>query len=236
MQTVKQVVCPRCQELNPANAFNCDHCGAEIAPRPKPRPVVTLEPEPLSDLPRLMWAVICAFLALWGLMASGILRGLTGLITHPYLLASAAVACSVLTGLFLAEKASREPPPDRLLSARDLMALAWTATAMLGATQFVKYTIPSIPVITRYEMAVKKGDGCRIEVFVKGETGDELWRLTGASSANGNEVVGIIVRRPGGGSSRLPTTMHTPQGDCEIVKYHLMIGGREADKVDGIGQ
>lgn len=236
MQTVKQIVCPQCQQLNPADNLTCDQCGMQLAKAPPPRPVVTIEHEPPSDLPPLMWAVVCFFLALWGLIASGLLHGILGFLTHPYLLAAAAVASMILTGMYLAERASREPPPERLLSARDLMALSWTAAALLGATQLVKYTAPPVPVITRYELVSKPGEGCRVEVFVKGDPGDELWRLTGMNKKNEKEIVGIIVRRPGGGSARLPLTMHTPQGQCSIVKYHLMINDREADNVDGAGQ
>jgi hypothetical protein len=164
------------------------------------------------------------------------MQGLLGILTHPYLLAGAAVVSLILTGIFLAERVSGESPPNRLLSARDLMALSWTAAALLGATQLVKYVIPPMPVITRYEMLSRSGNGCRVEVFIKGEEGDELWRLTGLSRKNENEIAGVIVRRPGGGSARLPISMHTPQGDCPIVKYHLMVNGKDADQVDGSRQ
>ena len=158
--------------------------------------------------------------------------------THPYLLIAAAVVSCILTGLYLAERFSNQALPHSLLSTRDIMALSWTAAALLGAGQLVKTVVPNMPTITRYEMASSSGsgDGCRVEVFIKGQPGDELWRLTGLNRQSEKEVVGIIVRRPGGGSARLPTTEHTPQGDCAIVKYHLMINGKESDSVDGAGQ
>ena len=89
-----------------------------------------------------------------------------------------------------------------------------------------------MPIITHYEMAHSPGDGCRIEVYLKGEEGDELWRLTGLNRKSEKEIVGVIVRRPGGGSARLPTTKHTPQGDCQIVKYHLLVNGKEMDSIE----
>ena len=237
MQTFGQIVCPRCREINPPHLAVCVHCGAALAPPLlSPHALAAAEPAPASDLPPLLWALVCFFLALWGLIASGLLQGLLGILTHPYLLAAAAIVSLILTGLFLSERVSREPPPDRLLSSRDLMALSWTAAALLGATQLVKYIVPPMPVITRYEMLSKTGDGCRAEVFIKGEPGDELWQLSGLGRKNEKEVVGIIVRRTGGGSARLPSTVRTPNGDCAIVKYHLMINGREADQVDGMGQ
>ncbi len=235
MQTVKQVVCPNCQGLNPAHYTMCDHCGTRLAPEPVARPVVNIEPAPPPDLPPLIWAIVCFFLALWGLVSSGLLAGLVGFLTHPYLLAAAALVSLVLTGVYLAERASREPPPDRMLSARDLMALSWTTAALLGATQFIKYVVPPHPVITRYEILSKAGEGCRAEVYVKGETGDELWRLTGTNRKDEKEIVGIIVRRPSGGGARLPITVRTAQGECSIVKYYLTIDGKVLDKVDGIG-
>ena len=214
----------------------CFQCGGALAPPPVPRLTAVADPEPPSDLPSLIWTVVCIFIALWGLLAAGLMQGLLGILTHPYLLAGAAAVSLILTGVFLAERVSGESPPNRLLSARDLMALSWTAAALLGATQLVKYVIPPMPVITRYEMLSRSGEGCRVAVFIKGEEGDELWRLTGLNRKNENEITGVIVRRPGGGSARLPATVHTPQGDCAIAKYHLMVNGKDADQVDGSRQ
>ncbi len=233
MQTVKQIVCPRCRELNPAHNSVCFQCGGAFAPPAAFRPSLAPEPAPQSDLPPLIWTVVCIFLALWGLLAAGLLQGLLGILAHPFLLATAAIVSLILTGMFLAERVSGESPPNRLLSSRDLMALSWTVAALLGATQLVKYVIPPMPAITRYEMLSRTGNGCRVEVYIKGEEGDELWRLTGLSRKNEKEIVGVIVRRPGGGSARLPATIRTVQGECAIVKYHLMVNGKDADQVDG---
>jgi hypothetical protein len=214
----------------------CAYCGAPLAP---PAPTVQVAPPETahpSDLPPLMWAMVCAFLALWGMVAAGPLHALLGVLTHPWLLGAVAVGSLILTGTYLAERFSPEPAPHSMLSVRDLMALSWTTAALLGAGQFLKYVLPPMPVITRYQIVSKVGDACRAEVFVKGEEGDEMWRLTGLNRKSEKEIVGIIVRRPGGGSARLPTVQHTPQGDCGIVKYHLMVNGKESDQVDGVAE
>lgn len=234
MATIHQVSCPRCRESNFAYLTVCAYCGAALAADPILRATSVLmpPPQPASDLPPLLWALTCFFLAIFGLVAAGPLRPLLPLLTHPYVLIGAASLSAILTGLYLAERVSRERSQRSLLSTLDLMAISWTCAALLGASQLLKYVVPPLPVITHYEMAQSSGDGCRIEVFLKGEEGDELWRLTGLNRKNENEVVGIIVRRPGGGSARLPTTRRTPQGDCEIVKYHLMVNGKEIDSID----
>jgi hypothetical protein len=235
MQTVKQTFCSRCREMNLPYLSACAYCGAPLASAP-PTVMVVPEPPRPSDLPPLLWALACSFLALCGLIAAGPLRPLLGVLTHPILLISAAVVSLLLTGLFLAERISREPRPYSLLSSRDLMALSWSVAALLGASQLLKYSLPSMPVITRYDILPKSGDGCRAEVFIKGDEGDEIWRLTGIGRKSEKEIVGVIVRRPGGGSARLPMWRHTPEGDCAITKYHLMINGKEADQVDGISR
>ena len=189
-----------------------------------------------SDLPPLLWALVCFFLALWGLVAAGPLQGLLPLLTHPYLLIAWAAVSVMVTGIFLAERVTGEKPARALISTRDLMALSWTAAALLGAGQIVKYLVPPRPVITRYEKLAKEGDGCRVEVFVKGQDGDELWRLTELSRKSEKEIVGVIVRHAGGGSARLPMTKSTPEGECAIAKYHLMVDGKESDHVDGISR
>ncbi len=189
-----------------------------------------------SDLVPLTWALVCSFLAIFGLVVAGPLRGLLAVISHPYLLIAAAILSLILTGLFLAERFAGESAPRSLLSTRDLMALSWTAAALLGSSQLLRFILPPMPVITRYELLPKVGDGCRIEAYIKGEEGDELWRLTGLNRKSEKEVVGIIVRRPGGSSARLPVKENTPQGECSIVKYHLMVNGIESDQVDGIGE
>jgi hypothetical protein len=213
----------------------CAYCGQPLEPPLAPPLTASLAPTPASDLPPLLLALACFFVALWGLVAAGPLHGLLGILTQPYLLLTWAVVSLILTALFLVERFAGDAAPRALLSTRDLMALSWAAAALLAGGQFVKYIIPPMPVITRYEMVAKVGDGCRVEVFIKGQEGDELWRLTGLSRNSKNEVVGIIVRRPGGGSARLPTVEHTPHGDCAIVKYHLMVNGKESDHVDGVG-
>src|SRR5262249_29322674 len=136
-------------------------------------------PQPASDLPPLLWALTCFFLAIFGLVAAGPLRGILGVLTHPYVLISAAGFSLIVTGIYLSERFTKERRPRTLLSSCDLMALSWTCAALLGASQILKYVIPPMPVITHYEMAKGTGDGCRIEVYLKGEEGDELWRLTG---------------------------------------------------------
>ena len=234
MQTLKQNLCPYCRELNLPFLSVCANCGQPLAP-PAPRLLVpSALPAPVSDLPALLWTLVCSFLALWGLVAAGPLHGLLGILTHPYLLLAWAVVSLLFTGLFFAERAAKQPAPYALVSTRDLMALSWTAAALLGAGQFLKFMLPAMPAITRYERVAEAGDGCYVEVYVKGQEGDELWRLTGLGRKNEKDIVGIIVRRPGGGSARLPTTEHTPQGDCAIVKYHLMVDGKESDHVDGV--
>jgi hypothetical protein len=234
MQTVKQSFCVRCRELNAPFLSACAYCGAPLDPAVHFLPPLDAEPLAPSDLPPLLWALVCLFLALWGLVAAGPIHGLLSALTHPALLIACAMISLILTGMFLAERVSKEPKPRALLSVRDLMALSWTTAALLAATQSLKYILPSMPVITRYEIMRNTGDGCRVEVYIKGEDGDEMWRLTGLNRKSEKEIVGIIVRRPGGGSARLPTTEHTAQGDCAIAKYHLMVNGKETDQVDGV--
>jgi hypothetical protein len=236
MQTVKQILCPRCREMNLPYLSVCAYCGQPLDPPAPTHLAAPLTPVPASDLPALLLALACFFVALWGLVAAGPLHGMLGILTQPYLLLAWVIVSLVLTGLFLTERFTGDAVPRALLSTRDIMALSWAAAALLAGGQFVKLVIPLMPVITRYEIVSKDGDGCRVEVFVKGQDGDELWRLTGLSRKSEKEVVGIIVRRPGGGSARLPTMEHTPQGDCAIVKYHLMVNGKECDHVDGVGE
>jgi hypothetical protein len=176
---------------------------------------------------------VCFFLAIFGLVAAGPLRGLLGILTHPYLLIAAAGFAMIATCVYLVDRFTKEHRPRALLSSCDLMALSWTCAALLGASQVLKYVVPPMPVITHYVRAQGSGDGCRIEVYLKGEDGDELWRLTGLDRKSEKEVVGIIVRRPGGGSARLPLTKRTPEGECDIAKYHLLVNGKEVDSIDG---
>lgn len=234
MITVLQVLCPRCRELTPANLLACSHCG-QLLPAPSVSHSGLPPPTRASDLGALVWALVSLFVAIWGLIVAGPLHWLLGPLTHPYLLIAAPVISIILTGLFLAERVTGEPNPNALLSTRDLMALSWTAAALIGAGQIVKTILPPLPVITRYAMLPKASDGCRVEVFIRGEEGDELWRLTGLNRKSEKEIVGIIVRRPGGSSARLPLTESTPQGECAIRKYHLMVNGKESDLVDGAG-
>src|SRR5579872_2350104 len=137
MQTVRQIVCPNCQELNPADLTQCHFCGHAIAPTVAPRPLPPVETAPPPELPPLLWALVCLFIAVWGLMAAGLLTPIVAYITHPYVTVAAGALSLLVTGLFLAERFSHESPPERMLTSRDLMALAWTATALLGATLLV---------------------------------------------------------------------------------------------------
>jgi hypothetical protein len=217
----------------------CAYCGAPLAPAAAQVPAPPAAPDDSAgspDLPPLLWTLVCLFLAIWGLIVAGPLRGLLGVLTNTYVLIGAALVSAVVTGMYFAERVAGQARPHALLSTRDLMVLSWTLAALLGASQATKYILPPLPVITRYEQVGGSGDGCRVEVYVKGEEGDEMWRLTGLSRKSQKEVVGIIVRRPGGGSARLPTVQHTPRGDCAIVKYHLLVNGKESDQLDGVGQ
>ena len=233
MAIVPQVMCPRCRETNYAYLTVCVYCGEGLSAAPMVRTAAfVLPPQPASDLPPLLWALTCFFLAIFGLIFAGPLRPLLGILTHPYLLIGAAAVSLIVTGVYLAERFTHEHRPRTLLSSCDLMALSWTCAALLGASQILKYVVPPMPVITHYEKAPGSGDGCRIEVYLKGEEGDELWRLTGLNGKSEKEVVGVIVRRPGGGSARLPMTKRTPQGDCDIVKYHLVVNGKEVDSIE----
>jgi hypothetical protein len=235
MQTVKQIVCMRCRELNSPHLMTCAYCGQSLGALGSAIP--TARPLPRkqdSDLPALLWTLVCLFVALWGLVAAGPLEGLLGVLTHPYFLLAAATASLLVTGLFLSERILKERPRQALLSTRELMMLSWTAVALLSAGQLLKYVLPRNPVITRYDMVHEGSDGCRVEVFVRGHAGDELWRLTAPGKRDQSTIVGVIVRRAEGGSFRLPETQHTSAGDCAISKYHLMVNGRENDSVDGV--
>ena len=155
MQTVQQILCPRCGALNLPYVTECASCRAALAPAPNsPLLPSSLAPnaDTTSDLSPLVWALVCFFLAVWGLVAAGPLRGILGVLVQPYLLLAAALVSLIVTGIYVAERASREPRPHALISTKELMALSWTAAALLGAGQFLKYVLPAMPVIARYQI------------------------------------------------------------------------------------
>lgn len=236
MQTIKQITCPRCNELNYPQETHCIYCGALLRPPgfvpPRPIPAPAAPPLP-SDLVPLLWTLICLFVALWGMVIAGPLRGFIGFLTHPASLIVAATVALVFTGLYLSERMMKEPPPRALLTNRDLMVLAWTGAALLGVGQGVKLILPPLPVITSYQPLPKNDGGCRVEVSVRGREGDELWRLTELNKRGQKVITGVIVRRAEGGSVHLPLRQHTAHGDCAIVKYHLLVDGKEVDNLDG---
>lgn len=226
------IACSRCHEINPPFAASCIHCGQPLSASGAAH-AATPAPSDASDLPALLWTTVCLFIAFWGLVAAGPLHGLLGIATHPYTLIAVTGAALLVSCLYLIDSATRSPKPAAMLSTRDLMALTWTAAAMISIGQIVRLLEPARPVISRYEPAAPSAGGCRVDVYVVGREGDELWRLTGLAKGGGSIVVGAVVRRPGGGSFHLPETQHTPNGDCAIAKYHLIVRGKEVDSVEG---
>src|SRR5690349_2435408 len=109
MATIHQIHCPRCRESNYAYLTVCVYCGAALGSPPPVRTTAFIPPpQPASDLPALIWALTCFFLAIFGLVAAGPLRGILGFLTHPYVLIGAAGVSMIATGIYLAERYSRE--------------------------------------------------------------------------------------------------------------------------------
>ena len=109
MATIHQVSCPRCREFNFAYLTACVYCGETLAAAPVLRAAdVMPTPQAVSDLPPLLWALTCFFMAIFGLVAAGPLRPLLAILAHPYLLIGAASVSMIVTGLYLAERVSRE--------------------------------------------------------------------------------------------------------------------------------
>ena len=147
MQTVKRIRCTQCGELNYEGLVSCDFCGVPTNPRVLPSSFMSADAPDREDLPPLLWALVCMFIAVWGLEVAGPLRVLLGVLTNPYLLIGSIVLSALLTGLFLSERTSLKHRPPSLLSSRDIMALSWTFAALVGASRLVKYVTPAMPVI-----------------------------------------------------------------------------------------
>src|SRR5690242_10271520 len=98
MASIPQVVCPQCRESNYAYLTVCVYCGEALSAVPVMRTTAFVPPpQPASDLPPLLWALTCFFLAVFGLAAAGPLRGLLGVLTHPYLLIGAAAVSTLVS-------------------------------------------------------------------------------------------------------------------------------------------
>ncbi len=74
--------------------------------------------------------------------------------------------------------------------------------------------------------------GCRAEGWVEGKQGDTIVSLTGYSRGGSRSVRGYAVVHPDATTNELRRTASTPQGDCSVVRYHLLVNGQETDSKD----
>lgn len=239
MQTLQQILCPRCQEFNDLQEEFCANCGlplkqpaaptTQITPPPAPAP-----PDTKSDLVPLLITLVSLFGAIWGFAAAGGLYPLVGFLTHPVVVICGIVFALIMTGLLLSERVLKEPPPRAMLSTHDVFVLSWTLAALLGVGMLLKKPLfEAMPAITRVQPMPDAPDGCRVEVWFAGRPGDELWRLTEFRKTGQKSITGVVLRRESGGSVHLQTTYHTDKGDCAIGKYHVTANGKEIDSAEG---
>jgi hypothetical protein len=239
MQTIQQVQCPRCQELNDLQEEFCLNCGLPLrrpaAPTVQVPPPVSIPAPRQPDLLPLMITLVSLFGAFWGCVAAGLLTSLVAFVTHPILVIFATLFALVMTGLRISERILKEPPPRAMLTTNDAFILSWTLAALLGVGMLLKNPFyRAMPAIVRSQPMSDAPDGCRVEVWFTGRPGDELWRLTEFRKTGETNITGVVVRRRDGGSVHLQTTYRTPQGkECAIGKYHLLVVGQEIDNVDG---
>jgi hypothetical protein len=85
--------------------------------------------------------------------------------------------------------------------------------------------------IVRSQVVSANPSGCRAEVWVEGKTGDRLARLLDYPKRQPPRFVSAIISHENCTSTRLPSHVRTPSGHCEITRWHLLVGGAEADSV-----
>lgn len=238
METLQQVLCPRCQELNELEAEFCVNCGLPLK-RP-PIPTVQISPAVLvhvpgqADLLPLLITLVSIFAAFWAAVAAGWLYPLVDVITHPILSIFAALLALVMTGLRVSEHVMKEPSPRAMVTTNDAFVLSWTLAALLGVGMLLKKPFyQAMPAVISSRPMPDASDGCRVEVWFAARQGDELWRLTEFRKTGQKNITGVILRRQDGRSFHLQTTYPTAVGKCAIGKYHLLANGQEIDYVDG---
>lgn len=86
--------------------------------------------------------------------------------------------------------------------------------------------------VVRSQVISPAPDGCTAEVWVEGKAGDHLSRLMEYyKNRRPPKFVKAVVSHENMTSTRLPERVGTPAGNCEIIRWHLLIGGTEADSV-----
>lgn len=88
------------------------------------------------------------------------------------------------------------------------------------------------PPFVRVQPVPSRGGGYCAEVWLKGEAGDSLTRLTEHGRHGEHRTSGVALMRARGLSPELPTTAKTAVGTCRISRYHLLVDRVETDSVD----
>lgn len=111
-----------------------------------------------------------------------------------------------------------------------LFVLAGLFCLCAGPVLIWMFLRPAVP-ITRYQVTTQGPDGCKAEVWVTGTKGDSLVRLMQPQKYGPPIFTGVALIHENLTSSRVSTTVSTPQGRCEIVRWRLLVNGQQTDSL-----
>ncbi len=96
-----------------------------------------------------------------------------------------------------------------------------------------KYLRPEAP-IARYQVVATTSDSCQAEVWLTGQEGDRLIRLMQPHKHGPPTFAGVAVQHEQNMSSRVATTVTTPQGQCQIIRWHLLVKDKQIQSLGRI--
>lgn len=103
--------------------------------------------------------------------------------------------------------------------------------AVLGVIYMVWTVARPMATVVRHEVVASRRDGCQAAVWVSGEHGDRLARLVNTRKYGPATLHSVVIIPEHGTSVRTPTRIATEAGNCEVVRWHLLIDGQDVGNV-----